>query len=324
MVSVIIVNWNGKHHLAECLDSLRNQTFKDLEVILVDNGSEDGSGDFVQKNYPEVRLIWLDRNYGFCKANNIAIEQAKGEYIVLLNNDTKADARWLEFINDSFSKYPEAGVCASKIVYYDQPELLDSAGDGFSVCGAGYKKGHLQGAELFNKQEFVFGGCGAALAFRKAVLGDIGLLDEDFFAIYEDTDICFRAQLVGYKCLFVPEAVVYHKVNSTLGKMSRFYVYNGQRNAEYVYFKNMPSALIWKTLPVHILYNVMAFCFFLAKGRGGSFIKAKVHFLRDLPGILQKRKEIQRSMRVSPEYIYSLLEKRWMTTRIKGKFKSAI
>ena len=322
MISVIIVNWNGKHHLKECLDSLRQQTYKDFEVVFVDNGSTDGSSNFVVSNYPEVRLIQLNYNSGFCEGNNTGIKHAEGDYLVLLNNDTRVEPDWLNNIHNTFSKYPEAGFCASKIVYYDQPDILDSAGDCFSICGAGIKRGHKIESKHYNKQEYVFGGCGAGIAFRKAVLDEIGLLDEDFFAIYEDVDISFRAQLAGYKCLFIPDAIIHHKVNSTLGKMSKFYVYNGQRNVEYTFFKNMPKKLLWKTLHIHILYNVLGFIFFLIKGRGWSFIKAKLDFLREFKKILEKRKQIQNNIKVSPDYIYSMFDKKWLTTRIRGKLNN--
>ena len=319
MISVIIVNWNGKHHLQECLDSLRQQTFRDFESIFVDNGSNDGSVEFVKSVFPEVNLIELNYNSGFCEGNNNGIKKARGEYIVLLNNDTRVVPNWLESIVQAFSEQPEAGFCASKIIYYNEPELLDSAGDGISVSGAGFKRGHLSQAKDYNTTEYVFGACGAGMAFRKSVFDNIGLLDEDFFAIYEDVDISFRAQLAGYKCLFVPEAIVYHKVNSTLGKMSKFYVYNGQRNVEYVYFKNVPGKLIWKTIHIHFLYNIVGFSFFFLKGRGWSFIKAKLDFLKDLSKVLKKRKQIQCNIKVSHDYIYKMFEKKWLATRVKGK-----
>jgi len=319
MLSIIIVNWNGKHHLKECFDSLRVQTSKDFEIVMVDNGSKDGSVEFIRENYPEVRLIELDYNSGFSQGNNIGIKESKGEFIVLLNNDTKVVPEWVESLLDAFERYPDAGLCASKIVYYSNPELIDSAGDGFAVCGVAFKRGHLQEESKYNSEQFVFGACGAGMAFRKAVLDEIGLLDEDFFAIYEDVDISFRAQLRGYKCIFVPSAVINHKVNSTLGKMSNFYVYNGQRNAEYVYFKNMPKKLIWRTFHIHLFYNLLGLMYFTIKGRGWSFLKAKIYFLKDIPKIKEKRRLIQQNIKTETEYIYGLMEKKWLSSRMRGK-----
>jgi len=319
MISVIILNWNGKRHLKECLGSLGNQTYTDFETIFVDNGSSDGSVEYVRGNFPDVRILALSKNTGFSKGNNEGIKIAKGEYIILLNNDTKVDKYWLEELYKSVCRHSEISFFASKIVFYDWPNRIDSAGDGYAICGAPFKIGHCENISKYSQENIVFGACAGASLYRKEMLKDIGLLDDDFFAIYEDGDLNFRAQLKGYKCLFVPSAIVYHKGSSSIGKLSDFYVYYGQRNVEYVYIKNMPLLLILKGAYIHFFYNLLAFCYFLIKRKGIKFIQAKIDVLKDLPNLLKKRLVIQKNRKVSHYYLLTLFEKKWLRTRVKSK-----
>lgn len=319
MISIIILNWNGKHHLCDCLTSVLKQTHTDFEVIVVDNGSNDGSQEIISVNFHSVNLICLDRNYGFCKGNNIGIEAARGEYIVLLNNDTVVEPDWLQQLHDCMLSDPDIGFCASGLLTYADKNLLDAAGDGFSICGAGYKRGYLEEAAGYKKEEYVFGACAGAAMYKKEMLDKIGLLDEDFFVAYEDSDLSFRAQLAGYKCKYAPKAVVYHKVNSTLGKLSDSYVFYGHRNVEYAYFKNMPGKLLIRTVLPHIAYDILAFAYFTKKGKGLAFMKAKVDFIRNFKKVMAKRREIQSMKCVDDSYIWSILEKKWLSTRLRGK-----
>jgi hypothetical protein len=320
MISVIVLNWNGKAYLKECLDSLRNQTFKNFEVILVDNGSTDGSIEYIKNNFPEVRILALEKNVGFSKGNNEGIKISQGEYVVLLNNDTRADRFWLEELYKAISKNPRIGFCASKIIFYSDQEKIDAAGDGYSLCGAPFKRGNFEHRDKYTKEEEVFGACAAAAIYRKSMLNDIGLLDEDFFMGFEDSDLSFRAQLRGYKCLYVPKAIVFHRGSATIGKLSNLQVYYGQRNVEYVYIKNMPTALIFRYFFFHLIYNLGAFLFFLLKGRGLVFLKAKLSVLMNLRELLKKREIIQRNRKVDNAYLRKIMGKKCFTVRIRGKF----
>jgi GT2 family glycosyltransferase len=299
--------------------SVLKQTYKDFEVIIVDNGSTDGSQDYIRGEFPNVYLISLDQNYGFCRGNNIGIKAAKGEYIVLLNNDTVVEKDWLQKLYECMQSDPEIGFCASKLLSYTERHLLDAAGDGFSICGAGYKRAYLEEAELYDRDEFVFGACAGAAMYKKEMLDKIGLLDEDFFVAYEDSDLSFRAQLAGYKCKYASQAKVYHKINSTLGKLSDFYVFYGHRNVEYAYYKNMPGKLIFRSIIPHLAYNFLALAYFTKKGKMLSFIKAKLDFLRNIRKVCLKRRDIQKSKCVKDEYIWSILERKWLSTRLRGK-----
>jgi hypothetical protein len=317
--SVIVLNWNGKHLLSDCLTSLECQTCRDFEIILVDNGSCDSSVEFVKKHFPEVRVISLTENRGFAGGNNVGIQHARGRYIALLNNDAKADSRWLEELTNALDSHPEIDFCASKIVFYDRHDLIDTAGDYFSIAGSAGKIGHLDDSTKpeYNRMRPVFGACAGAAIYRKAMLDEIGLFDEDFFLSFEDVDLSFRAQLHGHKCLYFPSALVYHRVHATVGINSPQYVYYGHRNSEFVYLKNMPGWLFFKYFPMHLADIFISFGFFLFKGRGLDFLKAKWDALRALPRVLRQRRQIQYERTVSAEYIESLLQKNWWRLKVE-------
>jgi GT2 family glycosyltransferase len=315
-VSIIIVNWNGKNFLASCLDGLKQQTYRDFSIILVDNGSNDGSLELVQKNYPEVQIIALSENLGFAVANNIALKKVLTEYVALLNNDAVPHPEWLEYLMKAHQENPEAGFAASKMLFYHNPKIIDRAGDVYTTAATALLRGRGKPSETYNNQEWVFGACAGAALYRTRMLEDIGLFDEDFFLLYEDVDLSFRAQLRGYKCLYVPEAIVYHMASSSIGDDSPISVYYSHRNLEWVYVHNIPASLIKRTIVPHIVYDIAAFFFFVAKGRGGPFIKAKWHALKGLNRALKKRYRIQNNRKVIDEYIWNLFEKELFLPRL--------
>ena len=177
-VSAIVVNSNGKLFLRECFDSLRSQTFNDFDTILVDNGSTDGSVEDVRQEFPEVRVIALNHNAGFAEGNNVGIRASTGTYIALLNNDTKAHPRWLGSLNTTLDAHPLIAFRASRILLYDQPDVIDSAGDLFYSCGVGAKRGRSQkDDERFAEPMPVFGACAAAGGVLEVIAeGEDGLL----------------------------------------------------------------------------------------------------------------------------------------------------
>ena len=321
LASVIIVNWNGKKFLAECLESLRQQAYRRFSIILVDNGSNDGSNNFVIRNYPEVKIIALPGNVGFSAANNIALKTVKTEYAALLNNDAVAHPLWLQTLIEALEEHPEAGFAASKMLFYDNPEIIDRTGDAYTSAGTGLLRGRGEPASSYNKQEWVFGACAGAALYRTQMLRDAGIFDEDFFLLYEDVDLSFRAQLKGYKCLYVPEAIVYHKGSGSIVYDSPTSVYYSHRNLEWVYIQNMPARLILKTIFPHIIYDMAAFLFFIARGRTKDFIKAKWDALKGLKKALKKRRQIQRSRIVVDDYIWRLLEKELLLPRLTRRLR---
>jgi GT2 family glycosyltransferase len=308
MVSLIIPNWNGEKFLKGCLEAVRRQTLRNFEVFVVDNASSDSSRDKVREFFPEAQVIALAHNFGFAGAANAGMARAKGEFIALLNNDAIPEDRWLEELLSGIRADPGIGFCASKILQVQCKKRIDAAGDAYAAFGAAFPRGLNRRADEFNRPGFVFGACAAAALYRRSMLARIGGFDEDLFFAYEDVDLSFRAQLAGYKCLYIPTAVVYHFRGGTAGKNNEFTRFQGQRNLETVFFKNMPSGLLVKYFPLHMLYILMAFFYNLIKGGGGWFLRSKWEFLREIRVTFHKRKVIQRSRRVSLRYLEEIFD----------------
>lgn len=320
-VSVVVVNWNGRQCLIQCLEALRRQSFQNKEVMVVDNGSDDGSVETVKHRFPEVILMALPENLGFSAANNLAIQRIQTEYIALLNNDAIPHPCWLETLINALGRYPQAGFAASKMLFQDLPNIIDRAGDSYTRAGTGSLRGRGQSAAMYCQPEWIFGACAGAALYRKSMLDEIGLLDEDFFLLYEDVDLSFRAQLKGYPCRYVPDAIVYHQATRTIGYDSPKSVYYGHRNLEWVYFQNLPASLLaWMAIP-HLVYTIGAFGFFCSKGLAIPFLRAKWDAIKAWKTVLKKRKIIQSRRRVGNEYIWALLEKERSFSRLSHRLK---
>jgi len=315
-VRIIVVNWNGRIFLEDCLQSLRRQTYRSFSVTLVDNGSTDGSLAFVSGRFPEVQVVALMENQGFARANNCALRDLTTPYAALLNNDAVADPCWLESLVEALEQTKEACFAASKMLYYDRPEVIDRCGDGYTRAGAGLLRGRGEPAGHYRLREWIFGACAGAALYRTSMLKDIGLFNGDFFLLYEDVDLSFRAQLKGYKCLYVPEALVYHRGSGSLVHDSPLSVYYGHRNLEWVYIQNMPARLIPRTIVPHIIYNIAALCYFVAHGRGMDYFRAKKDALKGLKRALKKRRQIQDGRTVDNSYIWGLLDRPVMMRRL--------
>ncbi|CAA9450880.1 MAG: glycosyl transferase, family 2 [uncultured Rubrobacteraceae bacterium] len=310
-VTVVIPNWNGERFLDLCLTSLRCQSFKDFETVLVDNGSTDTSVKFTKRNFPEVRVVSLDDNRGFSVAVNVGIRASEAEYVALLNNDTEVDPGWLEALTRAGESYLEAGLFASKLVDFHDRRVLDGAGDALRRSGLPYRIGHQElDRGQFDEPALVFSACAAAALYRRSLFEEIGPFDEDFFAYCEDGDVSFRAQLAGYQCVYVPEAVVYHMGSaSTGGKRSPTATRLGTQNSVNLLIKNLPVALVWRSLPSLVggqLARILATSF------SGSGLRAHLGGLAGawhlLPRMLEKRKGIQSRRRVSDDYVSQLLQ----------------
>lgn len=306
-MSVIVVNWNGKHFLEDCLSALRRQTFCDFETILVDNGSNDGSVEYVRNHFPELELVSLQENTGFTGANIAGYARAKGDLIVLLNNDTEVDSFWLEQIHQASSEYPEAGSFACKMMYFDERERVENCGFDIGVAGMIVDLGRdeMDGPDWAVPRK-VFGGCGGAVAYRRRMLEDVGFLDPDFFIFFEDVDLSFRAQLRGYECIYLPQCIVYHRYRATTKKGPA--VFCSQRNIELVYLKNVPLALMLWSLPERLLYEIGAAIYFTKSGSGQEFWRGKIDVLRRLPSTLRKRREIQSKRTVSNSHLRKIMQ----------------
>jgi len=316
--SVIIVNWNGRHLLGDCLGSLRKQTFRDFEVILVDNGSHDGSVEFVRQDFPEVEIIALPQNLGFCGGNNEGIRRSRGEWVILLNNDTEIVPEYVEAIHRAILTFPQAGMFASKILFADSGSIIDNCGLTVSRAGTAQEIGRNErDVGQYDLSLQPFGPSGGAGVYRRAMLDQIGLLDEDFFCIYEDCDLAVRARLHGFPCHFVPDAVVHHKYRSTLARRPDWQVYYAQRNIEFVYLTTMPAALILRYGALHLLYNFGSCLYFARKGLLRPFLSAKWQVMRRLPRLWRKRRTVQRNRAVSTSEFNKLLAGNWFLNRVR-------
>jgi GT2 family glycosyltransferase len=316
-VSVIIVNYNGRHLLADCLNSMRRQRYRDFEAIVVDNGSSDGSTAWVRAEYPEVRLVALPRNAGFCGGNNAGIRVAQGDYIVLLNNDTEAEEDWLGELVRYVSHDRTIGACDSKILYFDRRDIVWSAGGTYTVAGTAEFRGQGRRESEYTEPAEVFTAVACAAIYPRRVLEEIGVLDEDFFAGYEDVDWSFRARLRGYRIVNVPSSRVYHKVSATHQYNSPTYVYHGQRNVVAVFLKNMPGKLLLKYAALHVIYTCGSLLFFARARRLPAFLRAKRDAVRQLPATWRKRRAVQASRSISSSQVDRLLSRDWMGPKLR-------
>ena len=322
-ISVIVLNWNGKQFLDDCFCAMRRQIFRDFETILVDNGSSDGSVEYVRARFPEVKLLALPKNLGFTGGNIAGYAQASGSLIVLLNNDTEAHPNWLEEIHRASQMHSTAGSFASKMMYFDERARVENCGFDLGMSGATVDLGRdeLDGPEWIQSRK-VFGGCGGAVAYRRGMLEAIGFLDPDFFMTYEDLDLSFRAQLRGFECVYIPGAIVYHRYRATNRTIPSRQVFYSQRNIEITYLKNMPLGLILRSAPQRLLYEVGAAIYFSKQGAGSAFLRAKLDVLRCLPATLRKRGEIQKSRRITNSQLREMMRKPLFFRKLK-KLRSA-
>ncbi|MEA3406735.1 MAG: glycosyltransferase family 2 protein [Chloroflexota bacterium] len=309
-VSVIIPNWNGLELLRPCLDSLQEQLYRDFEVIVVDNGSTDGSVSALRKAYPHVQVLALTENRGYSGGCNAGIHKAKGDLLVMLNNDTEVDAGWLAALVDAADRHPEAGSFASRIMIYDSPMVLHSAGDLYRREGTSDSRGvWTEYGPPYDKEGYVFGGCGAAVAYRREMLEDIGLFEEAFFMYCEDVDLSWRAQLAGWKCVYVPDAVVYHHHGASSG--GRLASYHVGRNTLWVIVRNYP----WLLLKKH-WRQILSAQWAIARDalRAWRGVEARARLRGQLVGLLTlvrwlgARRAVQSKRRVTCSYVESILE----------------
>jgi GT2 family glycosyltransferase len=298
-VSVIILNWNGKKFLQECLDSLGAQTYRDFEAILVDNGSTDGSVDFVRESFPWVRLVVLPENTGFAGGNNRGLEAAGGEFVVALNNDTRVVPEFLAELVAPVLADPRIGMVAAKMRNYYHPERIDAAGLKIGTNGLGYNIGVGETDAGQYDDAALFGPCGGAALYRRAMIGEIGFFDPDFFAYYEDFDLAWRGRLAGWRCAAAPRAVAYHVHSATSGEWSSFKVCQTHRNKWYVIIKNWPSALLIRNLPALIFADAASFCLAVLRRKGIAALRGRLGVLCGFRALLRKRADIQSKRKLS-------------------------
>jgi GT2 family glycosyltransferase len=319
LVSVIIPNFNGARVLRTCLTSLEAQKFKGFEVVLVDNGSTDDSVDLVKSEFPwVVTIIENSSNLGFAKACNQGIEASKGRFVALLNNDTEAHPSWLAELLSAAREHPDAGMFASKTLFFDRRDVIDTTGHLIYPDGLNRGRGRLEvDRGQYDDKADVFFPSGCAALYRRDLFAEIGLFDVSHFAYGDDTDIGIRGRLAGWKCVFVPGAVVYHMYSMTTGQYSPTKVFLVERNRIWIVWKYFPAKyLLMSPLFSFVRYLYQAYGALRGKGAAGRFtsgnsvwkliaivIRAYVCALRDFPRVYAERKRMRPLRRVSGKEI---------------------
>jgi GT2 family glycosyltransferase len=323
LISVVVLNWNGGRIVEECLISLQVQTYRPLEIIVVDNASTDGSVDLVEKRFPDIKLIVNERNLGFGGGNNVGIRACHGRYIMILNNDTRLDPKCIEELKRSIEKDEKYGACASKILLEYEDNLIDAAGIVVCPDGLSIGRGRLEKGDRYDEEKEVFFASGCAGLYRREMLEGIGLYDEDFFAYADDTDMGWRAQLAGWRCIYNPKAIVHHFHSASSSAYSPLKAFLVERNRIWVAIKNFPfPLLVFGQFYTFWRYMFQAYGAFAGKGAAGRFtsdfskielvkilIKVYLSLWKTLPSVLKKRRIVQKKKRISNREVYRLIRR---------------
>lgn len=271
-ITVVIPNYNGIQYMDGCLGSLYEGSLVP-EVIVVDNGSSDGSADLAEKKYPMCRVVRFRENKGFCRAVNEGIRRADTEYVILLNNDTAVDREFVFHLREAIRKRRGAFSVSAKMLSMGEPEIIDDAGDLYCALGWAYARGKGKGRENYSKSAEIFASCAGAAIYRKSVFDIIGYFDENHFAYLEDIDIGYRANIYGYPNRYEPEAVVYHAGSAVSGsRHNGFKVKLSARNSIYLIYKNMPVLQVFINLPFLLAGYLVKAAFFCLKGLGKDYL----------------------------------------------------
>ena len=302
-VSVVILNYNGLKLLPECLDSVMKQTYKDFEVILVNNGSSDDSHNFVKKNYPSVNLIEIKNNCGFAGGMNHGFRAAKGKFVVMLNNDTKLDKNFIKEIIVP-TKDPSVGMVSPKVIYYYE-KTIDTVG--LQVT----KSGLAKDTKSEKDKDKAIVASGAAVLYRKSMLDDIKMnnqyFDEDFFAYCEDLDLGLRAVLRGWKFAYAPKSEVLHIHSATISKEPTYFRLLGHRNNLWAVIKDFPTSVLLKNILSIAFVQTISIPYYFLKGKPLLILKLKYQMICGIPKMLKKRKIIQARNKISSKDFEKLL-----------------
>jgi GT2 family glycosyltransferase len=321
LISVVVVNWNRRELLRACLNSLANQVGPEFETIVVDNGSSDGSADLAEREF-RVRVIRNPENRGFCAANNQGIAAGRGEFVALLNNDAEAAPGWLAALERACCQAPDIGMAASKVLVWEDRCRIDKAGH--LMYPDGQNRGRGSGARdegQFDRQEEVLWPDGCAALYRREMLRQIGGFDEDFFAYGDDAELGLRARIAGWRCVYTPQAVVWHHRGSTLGKDSAERLALIERNRLLLALKLFPWSLLWLN-PIFFAARVAASLAKAGRGAGDTahfpgfrgklrmavaILQGEWSALLLAPRMLRKRSAIRHTRRLSPSQVWRLL-----------------
>ena len=318
---VIIVNFNGKEFLAQCLESLQRQVFLNFKTVVVDNSSDDRSVDGLEGRFPGIEVMRLKKNVGFAAANNYAIKKSEDfQWVALLNPDAIAEPDWLVNLHIAAKKKPQYNFFGSKLIKESSSGQLDGTGDIYHLCGLAWRRDHgATEKQISRLAEEIFSPCAAAAMYRRDIVLEVGGFDERFFCYFEDIDLAFRLRLLGHRCLYVPNAKVGHFGSAIAGRGSDFAVYHGHRNMVWAYLKNMPSELLWRGLLQHILVNLASLIWFSLHGQAGPIFRAKMDALLGLRQTIKQRKSIQKNTKVTSKNLKKVLATDWFLPYFKNR-----
>ena len=311
-VTFIIPNWNGLRFLEACLASVASQTCSDYQVFLVDNGSTDGSAEYVREAFPWVQVLSSPANLGFAAAVNWGIRESRSSYVATLNNDVWLESQWVEEMLRAAREGERVGMIASKVLLALAPDRFDSSGISLDRAGFAWHLGRGQNDNpTESEMREVFGPCAAAALYKREMLDQVGLFDEDFFAFLEDADLAWRARLAGWKCLHAPAARAYHIHSATAGQGSSLKAYLLARNRVWTILANYPLAKLLPAVPAIALYDAASLLGSVVAGKSGAALKGRLHAVKGLRAAWRKRRRVQAMLRADSQWETFLCPLAW-------------
>lgn len=309
-VSVLVLNYNGLCYLENFMKSIMKTDYPNFKIVFVDNGSTDGSLEFIRKNYPDVQIIAFDNNYGFAEAYNRSIEMVDSDILLLINNDIEVDKNWLRELVSHISDDGVASI-APKIKFIENKEVINSAGGNCDIYGVAWNRGNGEkDLGQYDRPDEVFYVNGAVLIFKKSVWKDVGPFDSRYFMYAEEVDWCWRARLKGYKVIYVPNSIVFHKWQGSSKKTP--FVYLMERNWLCNMLKNYEAKTLIQIIPIYAFLKMLKSVWLAFKGKTNErFVipKAVLWNLKNLKGTLQRRKQIQATRKIPDKQLKKFMQK---------------
>jgi GT2 family glycosyltransferase len=309
LLTVAVLSYDGRHLLEVILPSLARQSFRDFEVVVVDNGSRDDTVAWLGEHWPQAQIVSLAQNVGVTAALNVCARAGRGELVGLFNNDLELEPDCLGELVAAMREHPKAGWAGAKLRDYERRDVIDGAGDVFTWAATGGRRGHGErDVGQYDEPRAIFGACGGAALYRRSALEQVGEFDEDFFAFYEDVDWNLRAQLAGLSCRYVPSAVVYHMGSATIGRgLSDFTRYHLWRNTLWIIAKDLPAPSLLRHAPHLLLGQAVNLAVALRDRKLTIWLRVWRDALRGLPGMLRKRRQVQARRRISPRELEAVV-----------------
>lgn len=308
-ISILIVNYNGKEHLKKCFESLYKMSYENYEIILIDNSSKDNSIAYTRKHYPKVKVLSLEKNYGFAEGNNRGVNEALGDYIVFLNNDTVIQKKWLSELVNALKIHGDDTIFTSKVLFYDNPLIINTIGGFITPIGGGFDIGLFEeDVGNYDEVDYVGSPAGCSMLIKKSLFKKLGGFDKDYFAYFEDTDLGWRSWLFGYKVLTVQNSIVYHKFGGTAGKLDNsFRIYHGQKNRIMSMIKNFSLKYLilgFSLSFIYDLFRIINFIFHLQFDLVFALIKGNHYVINNYSKIIKKRQFVQLNRKINDDLFF--------------------